>query len=210
MSPTVHRRSCPTRIRRSAAALVAAAVAAGTAACSAGGPAGADGSAAHTPRTSASSALPTGTSVTSGDLTVTGAYVRKPASPDVAAAYLTIRNDGDRADRLVRATADVSAKVMPMTEKIENGVGTMVDIPVLIIPAHGSAELLPGKAHLMMYDLTRELAAGEKVTVTLTFAHAATVTIRLSVVEMAGTTRMSHMPAMTPGTAGMPVMSGTG
>ena len=40
---------------------------------------------------------------TVGNLTVYDAYIRQPASPDVAAAYLTVRNDGKAADRLSSA-----------------------------------------------------------------------------------------------------------
>src|SRR5436309_2454639 len=54
-------------------------------------------------------------------LTVTGAYVREPANPNVAAGYFTIRNDGGTGDTLTAVTSDAS----PNTDLHDERGGTM-------------------------------------------------------------------------------------
>ena len=65
--------------------------------------AGARGQATDTTTATGAPAAPSLSGTTVGDLTITDAYIRQPASPVVAAAYLTVRNDGGTADRLSSA-----------------------------------------------------------------------------------------------------------
>jgi copper(I)-binding protein len=150
--------------------------------------------------TSTSSA-PAGTAHASiGNLTLTGGYIPQPASPDVAAAYVTVANSGAVADTIVKVTTSVTADVMAMTETNAGGVGTMTDLSSVTIPAHGSVSLTPGHSHLMLENPTRQLKQGETVSMTITFATAGTVTLSMPVVPLTGPVissgNMSGMPGM--------------
>jgi len=137
-----------------------------------------------------------------GSLTITSAYVPAPASPDVAAAYLTISNSGAVADRLTKVTSNVARMVMPMTETDSGGVGSMTDLANITIPAHGSMRFVPDHAHLMLEKPTT-LHAGSTVRLTLTFAHAGTVSITVPVLPLGQT------PATTPASMSMTPTSAT-
>ncbi|WP_284491322.1 copper chaperone PCu(A)C [Blastococcus capsensis] len=118
---------------------------------------------------------------TMGDLTIGDGFVREPASPSVAAAYLTIVNDGDTDDRLVSVTSDVAGMVMPMTEVSEGGAGTMTGLDEVVVPAGGAFEFRPRAAHLMLEPLNTVPAAGDTVTLTLTFDRTGAVDVGLPV-----------------------------
>lgn len=89
---------------------------------------------------------------------------------DVTAAYFTVKNTGDAADRLISVTADVSTKV-EVHETVSEG-GTVKMQPVkapLEIPAGGELVLKPGGYHVMIMNLASPLAVGQQVKLTLTF-----------------------------------------
>ena len=187
---------------------VAALAAVGLTACSSSGHSGgAPSSGASTPAGSGASTVPAPAlaSASAGSLVITGGYVPQPASPDVAAAYLTITNDGGTAEKLVTVTTSVTGTVMPMTETDTGSVGSMTDLSSITVPAHGSVQFVPNHAHLML-EKPKQLRVGDQVSMTLTFSPATTVRITLPVVPIgsvpAGPTalptsgRSSGMPAM--------------
>lgn len=198
-------------------AIGAVAVLAGTtvlAACSSSGSESGKSTSPSATGTHSSTASPAADTIsgTVGNLVFVDAWVRQPARPEVAAGYLTIKNNGAEDDKLVKATADVATKVVPMDEVVKNGVGTMTDIPELVVPAHGSFVLSPGHAHLMLYTTGRTLKPGDQVKLTLTFEHAGTVTLTLPVrPRSASDVPMTHMTggmsaSTTGGMSGMPGM----
>lgn len=136
-----------------------------------------------------------------GPLHVAGGYVPRPASRDVAAAYLVISNDGPTADALIGARSSATGRVEVMRERRANGAETMRTLRSLPVPAHGHAALTPGHAHLMLEHPKRVLRVGDTVRVTLTFAHAGQLRLTLPVVPMNGpggasSSGMSGMPGM--------------
>lgn len=159
------------------------------------------------PSTSLSSPGPALASTALGALIITGGYVPQPASPDVAAAYLTITNNGATADRLVKVTSSVTSTVMPMNENDSNGVGSMTDLTSITIPAHGSMQFTPDHAHFML-EKPKPLEAGDEVTLTLTFAHAGTVDVTLPVVPLGEAPAGSSATPITGSMSGMPGMAG--
>lgn len=153
---------------------------------------GSDRSAAALPASSSPSATPGGAALgdvqaTVGDLTIGDGYVGEPASPTVAAAYLTIINGGDIDDRLTSVTSDVAGMVMPMTDVSEDGVGTMTGLDEVIVPAHGAFRFRSGAAHLMLEPVTMVPAAGDTVTLTLTFTRSGPVDVVLPVEPIGAT-----------------------
>lgn len=154
------------------------------ASCSSGARAGAGGSSTVT------SVIPAAGDVSgpvrAGGLVIADGYIPQPASPDVAAAYLHITNDGSRADRLVAVTSGVAAHVMPMTESVHGTAGSMTKLPNVAIAPHHTFAFRPGHAHLMIEHPTRKLRQGEHVRLVLHFVHAGRVPLTVPVVPITG------------------------
>lgn len=123
-----------------------------------------------------------------GALSLSGGYIPEPASPDVAAAYLTITNTGTHTDRVTAVTTNVTTTVMAMQENTHGDTTSMTDLANVTVPAHGAVTLSPGREHLMLQHPTRALHTGDSVTMTVTFARAGRVVITLPVVPITGPT----------------------
>jgi periplasmic copper chaperone A len=126
------------------------------------------------------------------DLTLSDVWARATASsPDAAsehaqhgadhgsgptgtrtAVYLTIRNDGAEADRLLRGESPVAAAVEIHRTAIEDGIARMRPIDAVTIPARGTAQMRPGADHLMLLGLTQRLEIGDRVPLLLVFERA--------------------------------------
>ncbi|NUP34724.1 MAG: copper chaperone PCu(A)C [Streptomycetaceae bacterium] len=139
-------------------------------------------------------------------LAVVDPYIPQPASPDVAAGYLVVRNDGDAADRLVAVTAPFA----PSAEIHESRGNSMQQVQGLDIPAHGQGVLGRGNLHLMFMDPTRQLKKGESVDVTLTFAKSAPITVHVPVLGAADRPGDPGVPSGPAVTAGSPEHTGHG
>ncbi|MFC0384804.1 copper chaperone PCu(A)C [Muricoccus vinaceus] len=96
-------------------------------------------------------------------------------------AFLTLRNAGPAADRLVSASTPL-ARVTEIHETVREGeVMRMRPVSALDVPAGGSVTLRPGGAHVMMVGLSQPLRAGTTVPLTLTFERAGVVEVQLAV-----------------------------
>ena len=98
-------------------------------------------------------------------IVVTNAYVREPASPDVAAAYFTISNTTDTDDTLIGVDSGAGKTTALHNSAMAEMTGG------LRIPAHSSVTLSPGNGHVMIEDLLGPLKPGQTVNLQLTFAH---------------------------------------
>jgi periplasmic copper chaperone A len=127
--------------------------------------------------------LPAG-AVAVGDLTVSGAYVREPASPNVAAAYLTMRNGGDQADSLESAYSGAARETSLHGRPGVVKAGAHADSGPIPLPAGTSVTLAPGRGHLMLEGLTGRLAPGDKVSLLLRFARAGQVLVEAPVIAI--------------------------
>jgi copper(I)-binding protein len=118
-----------------------------------------------------------------GGISVTGAWVRVPMVPaGPAGAFLVITNGGGAADALVGASSPAAGAV-EVHETTMGADGSMGMRPVarLEIPAGGSVALQSGSYHIMLIGLTKPLAAGETVELTLLFEKAGAITVRAEV-----------------------------
>ncbi len=69
----------------------------------------------------------------SGSLEVQGPYLPQPASPDVAAAYFTLKNNGAIPDTLLAADSPAAAYALPMSSgegTDQGGMGLMTGVPL--------------------------------------------------------------------------------
>ncbi len=103
------------------------------------------------------------------------------ASTGNGAIYVTLRNEGSGADALLGATS-TAAEHVELHETIRDGdVIRMRPVAKLEIPAGAALEMKPGGIHIMLINLRRELRLGDRVPVTLTFEHAAPVSLEVQV-----------------------------
>lgn len=109
--------------------------------------------------------------------TVTGAYVREPASPDVAAAYFSVRNTGGAEDALTSVATSTAGTASLHTEDGSR----MAALVAPRIPAGGSLAFEPGANHVMITN-PGPLKAGDTVRLTLTFANSPALVIDAPVI----------------------------
>lgn len=117
-----------------------------------------------------------------GDIVIEQATARAtPKGATVAAGYMIIHNNGDKADRLTGGSADFAAiEVHEMA--VTDGVMKMRELKDgLEIPAHATVKLASGGYHLMMVGLKHPLVQGETAKVSLAFEHAGSIVVDLAV-----------------------------
>jgi copper(I)-binding protein len=119
--------------------------------------------------------------VTLGDLTISDAY--SYATPAKAgAAYLTVTNAGDTADRLTGAEVDFADAQLHESKADSDGVMRMQHLmDGVAIPAGETVTLARGGLHVMMMGLDAPLEAGATFPLSLTFESAGTVEIEVVV-----------------------------
>lgn len=108
-----------------------------------------------------------------------------PSGAPVGAGYVTLKNSGGAADKLLSATApDVAGKVEIHEMSMDNGVMKMRPVNGLEVPAGKSVELKPGGYHIMFMQLKQPLKAGDTIKGTLTFEKAGAVPVEYKVEAM--------------------------
>ncbi|HLJ00207.1 MAG TPA: copper chaperone PCu(A)C, partial [Bradyrhizobium sp.] len=121
--------------------------------------------------------------IKAGDLVISQAWSRAtPGGARVGGGYLTIKNEGSAADRLIGGSAEVAAKVQVHEMSMNNGVMTMRPLDKgLVIEPGKTVKLAPGGYHLMIMDLKSPFKQGDKVPVTLEFEKAGKIALSLDV-----------------------------
>ena len=105
----------------------------------------------------------------------------------VAAGYLTLRNNGTTADRLVSVSAGIAGTAEIHEMAVTDGVMTMRPLADgLEIPPGGEVKLAPGSYHLMFKELKAPAVEGVKFPGTLTFEKAGTVDVEFAVEKPGG------------------------
>lgn len=118
-----------------------------------------------------------------GGIAIEQAWTRAtPPNAPVAGGFLTIRNSGDRADRLVSVTSPDANSVEIHQMTMDGGVMRMRKLADgLPIDARSVVMLKPGGYHLMFIGPTRPIVEGGTVTATLRFEKAGTREVRFDV-----------------------------
>ncbi len=91
---------------------------------------------------------------------------------DVSHAFMTIANDGEEEDTLLRVTSPIASHIDIMdndNEKVEE----------LDIPAHGAKKLKPNGYYLALSGIKKPIKIGVRKPVTLHFEHAGEVKAQL-------------------------------
>lgn len=104
-----------------------------------------------------------------------------PGGATVGAAYAEITNTGTAADTLISVSSPLAARAEIHTHAEVDGVMTMRRLETLTVPAGQSAVLGPGGNHIMLFDLTAALKAGERVPLTFVFESAGEVRVEAEI-----------------------------
>lgn len=116
------------------------------------------------------------------DVKVENAWTRAtPPGAKLGAGYLTLRNTGARADRLVGASSPAAERVETHVTIRDGDISRMREVKGYDIPANGSLALEPGGAHLMLINLKRPLKEGDKVPLVLRFQRSGEQKVELQV-----------------------------
>jgi copper(I)-binding protein len=104
-----------------------------------------------------------------------------PGAP-VGGGYMSIRNTGDKPDRLVGGSVTFANSLEIHESSMVEGMMRMQRLDDgLLVPAGGTVVLKPGSFHLMFNGLQRRLVEGDSETVTLEFERAGTIELEFSV-----------------------------
>lgn len=118
-----------------------------------------------------------------GQIQVDDPWVRAtaPGQPN-GAGYLTIRNAGQAADRLMAVKSDAAGRIEVHTIDNENGVARMRAVEGGVeVPAGGEVKFAPGGYHVMFMKVKGAFKEGADVPATLTFEKAGNVAVRFKV-----------------------------
>ena len=140
-----------------------------------------------------------GASAAAGSVSISGAYIPRPASADVAALYFTVRNNGAADVTLtgVRTSAAASAGFHQYVD-VSGGGQEMAPLGSITVPAGGDVRLAPDGIHVML-EGPQALAIGQIVPVTIEIEHQQAVTVDVPVVPMTGLQTMDDMAGMDMG-----------
>jgi periplasmic copper chaperone A len=118
-----------------------------------------------------------------GALTLGAAWARATAAGGTSAAYLTITNGTATDDTLVGVSAAsvTSDASLHETTTDSSGMTGMQHTAEIKVPAGQTVMLQPGGYHIMLMDLTKDLTAGDKLDLVLTFEQAGPVTVTADV-----------------------------
>lgn len=114
-------------------------------------------------------------------LTIQDVWARSEGSGHNSAAYLRIANDGDSDDFLTGASADITDSTEIHEVVSDNDVMKMQEVEEIPIRAGETVTLEPGGYHVMFFDLSDDLIAGQEFELTLYFAEAGEVTVAVEV-----------------------------
>jgi copper(I)-binding protein len=125
-----------------------------------------------------------------------------PPGTRVSAAYLELKNNGSKDDRLISASSPLAGVVELHNVRSDAGVISMYPVEGIPLPAGGGVELKPGSYHIMLIDLQHQPKPGDTVEVVLQFEQAGSLVLDLPVnASPAG--GMGHHHGGMPGGKGM-------
>ena len=119
---------------------------------------------------------------TSKGVTVAHPWARAtPGGAKVGGAYLEIKAEAGRGDRLIAVKSAVAGAVELHNHIMENGVARMRRVDAIAVPAGASVVLKPGGHHLMLTDLKSPLKEGDLLKMTLVFEKAGEIDVEATV-----------------------------
>lgn len=114
------------------------------------------------------------TGAAANELIVSSAFARASATPAAksAVAYVSIRNKGSQADRLIAISTPAARSADLHTTTMAGDIMKMQPAGVVELPPGGQLEMRPGGLHIMIMGLAAPLKQGESFEMTLSFEKA--------------------------------------
>jgi copper(I)-binding protein len=118
-----------------------------------------------------------------GEIHIGHPYAR-PTMPGQTsgAAYLTLKNNGKAADKLISIASPAAKSVEIHTMSMEGNVMKMREVPNIELKPTATVEMKPGHGfHIMLVGIRQTLKVGDKIPLTLTFEKSGKIEISASV-----------------------------
>ncbi|WP_137179647.1 copper chaperone PCu(A)C [Roseomonas sp. AR75] len=128
---------------------------------------------------------------TAGDLRIGHPWTRAAGANGNGAGFMTIRNTGGQADKLLSASTPIARVVELHTHVRDGDVMRMRPVADIPVPAGQTVRLRPGGLHVMLIGLNEPLRQGQEVPLTLRFERAGEVNVMLAI-ESAGASGSHH------------------
>jgi copper(I)-binding protein len=112
---------------------------------------------------------------------VSGAWARAAAAGGTTAVYLQVVNGQLSDDVLVGVSTDAAGRASLHQTTTTDGMTGMQPTDGVVIPAGQTVQLEPGGYHVMLEDLTSDLAAGATLRLVLTFEQAGPLNVTAEV-----------------------------
>ncbi|MEW9571082.1 copper chaperone PCu(A)C [Rhodanobacter sp. Si-c] len=110
-------------------------------------------------------------------VTASHAWIRVLPGSLPAGAYVTLRNDSDKAVSLTGASSPAYGEAMLHESSAAGGMNRMTMVDALPIPARGMQALQPGGYHLMLMHAKQPVRPGDTVRVVLQFGNGGTLPV---------------------------------
>ncbi len=135
-------------------------------------------------------------------VTVTDAWVRAVpdlAEGDMTGVFMTIANSGTEDVYVTGGTDTTGLTETPLEahEVVADASGEMVMQLAeggILVPAGGSVQLMPGGFHIMYWNLTKPIAVGDTITLTLNLSDGTTIDVNAIAMTLDGGTE-KYVPA---------------
>ena len=116
------------------------------------------------------------------NLIIENAWIAEaPPVSKVMVAYMTVKNTGPKAIEIIRAESDLYSSIEFHETIHEDGMARMIRHDSLIISANNKLELKRGGPHLMLFNPTKRLNAGDTVNIKFTTKNNITKTVAVAV-----------------------------
>lgn len=121
------------------------------------------------------------------DIIVEDAWVRLPPPvADTAAAYMTIKNSGDKDVEITSIETGVCENPEFHSMEMDGEMMQMQKMEKVIVPAHGGISFSPNGNHIMLIGLTGPLKTGEHIMMTLHTSEGESIMVHAEVRDMRG------------------------
>lgn len=108
-----------------------------------------------------------------------------PPSAPTGAVYFTLQNPSDQPDRLLGVHTPRAKKAELHTHVHQGEMMRMERIDSVEVPAGGQVKFVPGSNHVMLFELSEPLVAGDRFPLTLEFERAGEVEVEVSIQDQA-------------------------
>lgn len=118
-------------------------------------------------------------------ITITDPWIKAvPPNMKMSAAYMVIKNTGNKKISLVSVTSDIAEYNEIHTHYKKNDVMRMRQVKKIVIAANKSVSLKPKSFHIMLIQLKRKIHIGDKIKLELTFSNGAKIKVLAPVKKM--------------------------